>query len=143
MEVQEEVTLICKDEEELKVAQSVAEHSQLVKDILEDNEDKRIDVSAKVSKEVCEKIMAFCEILEAGVAMPVLQKPLKNGLETIPVKFVEFIDGNDVDKDMLFQLIEAGGTYMSIEPLLRLCAAKIANEIRDLYIIDIRKYFGC
>ena len=141
MDVQEEVTLICKDNEELKVAQSVAEQSQLVKDILEDNEDKRIDVSAKVSKPVCEKIMAFCEILEAGDQIPVLEKPLKNGLETIPIKFVEYI--NDVDKDMLFQLIEAGGTYMSIEPLLRLCAAKIANEIRDLYIVDIRKYFGC
>ena len=63
--VEEEVTLICKDGEEFKVAQSVAERSQLVKDILDDNgDDKRIDVSAKVSRPACEKIMAFCELLE-------------------------------------------------------------------------------
>ena len=63
--VEEEVTLVCKEGEEVKVAQSVAERSQLVKDILDDNgEDKRIDVSAKVSRPACEKIMAFCELLE-------------------------------------------------------------------------------
>ena len=63
--VEEEVTLVCKEQEEVKVAQSVAERSQLVKDILDDvGDDKRIDVSAKVSRPACEKIMAFCELLE-------------------------------------------------------------------------------
>ena len=63
--VEEEVTLVCKEGEEVKVAQSVAERSQLVKDILDDvGDDKRIDVSAKVSRPACEKIMAFCELLE-------------------------------------------------------------------------------
>ena len=116
MEVQEEVTLICKDGEELRVAQAVAERSQLVKDILEDSEDKRIDISAKVSKAACEKIMEFCELLEAGVEIPVLEKPLKNGLENLPQSFKDYYE--DVPKDMLFQLVEAGGTYMNIEPLL-------------------------
>ena len=70
-----------------------------------------------------------------------LEKPLKNGLDTIDPKFKAFI--TDVPKEMLFELVESGGVYMNIESLLNLAAAKIALDVRDLYITDIRRYFSC
>ena len=70
-----------------------------------------------------------------------LEKPLKNGLDNVDPKFKQYI--TDVPKEMLFELVESGGVYMNIEPLLHLAAAKIALDVRDLYISDIRRYFSC
>ena len=70
-----------------------------------------------------------------------LEKPLKNGLDNVDPKFKQYI--TDVPKEMLFELVESGGVYMNIESLLHLAAAKIALDVRDLYISDIRRYFSC
>ena len=62
-------------------------------------------------------------------------------MDNIDPKFRQYI--TDVPKEMLFELVESGGVYMNIEPLLHLAAAKIALDVRDLYISDIRRYFSC
>ena len=142
-EIQEIVTLICKDDQKVEVAQNIAEKAKLIENILEGNDEKTIDISAKCSKPVCEKALEFCKKLAEGVEMPEISKPLGDkGIECVGPWFIDYIT-KDVSKEELFELVEIGGKYLNIEPLMQLGCAKIALDIKDKFIVDIRQYFNC
>ena len=141
-EIQEIVKLICANGEEVEVPQNIAQKSKLIENILEDSDDKTIDISVKVRKPVCEKALEFCKKLAEGETMPNIPKPLGDrGIDCVGQWFIDYIT-NDVSKDELFELVEVGGKYLNIEPLMQLGCAKIALDIKDKYIVEIRQYFN-
>ena len=54
------------DGEEVNVPSIIAEQSKFLKDILEDNEDKTIDISSKLRKPIWDKVEVFCRKLADG-----------------------------------------------------------------------------
>ena len=138
---EEEVKLILTDGEEVNVPMKIAEQSKFLKDILEDNEDKTVDISQKVRKPIWTKVEVICKKLSEGEELKEIKKPLgEDGWNAIDEWFRRYIT-DDVEKAELFELVEVGGKYLNIEPLHQLGCAKIAYDNKDSFIVDIRKYF--
>ena len=138
---EEEVKLILADGEEVNVPEQIAVQSIMLKDILDDGDDKTIDISSKVRKPIWDKIEVFCKKLSEGDQLAEIKKPLgEDGWGQIDEWFREYITAG-VSKQELFELVEVGGKYLNIDPLLALGCAKIAYDNKDNYIVDIRKYF--
>ena len=64
----------------------------MLKDILEDSEDKTIDVSQKVRKPIWDKVEVFCKRLSEGEQMVEIKKPLgEDGWNKIDQWFRDYI----------------------------------------------------
>lgn len=118
---------------------------ELVRNIMEGNEELSEDEAmgpihlGKVSSDILEKVVEFCESLLMH-PIPSIEKPLRssNLHDILPKVHADFFD---VDREMLFHLLNAAD-YLNIEDLLTLCGAKIATLIMGRSTEQLREDFG-
>lgn len=133
------VTLICQDGETVQVDIDVAERSVLIKGMIDDaGVDEEIPLP-NVKKSVFNKIEQFCIHLRTN-PLPDIEKPLKsaNFADVTSPWFANFVE---LDQDMLFELIMAAN-YLDMKPLLDLACAKVASQIKNKSVKEIRQFFN-
>ena len=120
---------------------SVAESSELIKTMIDDNEDEEIQEIPlpNVKAQVLAKVVEFCRH-HAANPMAEIEKPLKsaNMSEVVDDWDAEFVN---LEQEVLFELILAAN-YMDIKPLLDLTCAKVASMIKGKTPEEIRKTFN-
>mmetsp|Transcript_15739 Transcript_15739/g.17771 ORF Transcript_15739/g.17771 Transcript_15739/m.17771 type:complete len:168 (-) Transcript_15739:352-855(-) len=132
--------LVSQEKEKFPVSKEVAEMSNLVKEMTEDEEDEDSDIPLpNVSSRVLKKVIEFCQHHEKE-KMPEIEKPLKssNMAEVVSDWDAKFVE---VEQELLFQLILAAN-YMDIKSLLDLSCAKVASMIKGKTPEEIRKTFN-
>ena len=130
--------LLCKDGEVLEMDVEAANHSALIKGLIEDGgTDDDIPI-AQVTKPVMEKVKVFCEKLREQ-APPEIEKPLSSNdlSQVVDAWSAEYFD---VDQEMLFEVVIAA-RYLDIRPLLELSCVKVASLIKGKSIQEIRQFF--
>ncbi|MFM7856994.1 MAG: SKP1 family protein [Flammeovirgaceae bacterium] len=92
-----------------------------------------------VKKSVFSKIEQFCIHLRTN-PLPDIEKPLKsaNFADVTSPWFANFVE---LDQDMLFELIMAAN-YLDMKPLLDLACAKVASQIKNKSVKEIRQFFN-
>lgn len=129
---------MCKDGDVLEVNVEAANHSALIKGLIEDGgTDDEIPI-AQVTKPVMEKVIVFCEKLRE-TAPAEIEKPLSSNdlAQVVDAWSAEYVD---VDQEMLFEIVMAAN-YLDIKPLLELSCAKVASLIKGKSIQEIRQFF--
>ena len=94
----------------------------------------------EITKETFEKVLVYLEHIEAGNAVPDINKPVRSSdmRENTSKFYANFVD---LDNDHVQDLILAAN-YLDIKSLLDLSIAKMASIIRDLSIPQFRVILG-
>eukprot|EP00923_Selenidium_pygospionis_P010466 GHVN01018182.1.p1 GENE.GHVN01018182.1~~GHVN01018182.1.p1 ORF type:complete len:128 (+),score=15.25 GHVN01018182.1:208-591(+) len=120
----EKVTLVAADGEKVETTGTAMLQSKFLKDMIGDlRPDEEIPLP-NVRAGALKVIVKYCEY-HTTVAVAVLKKPLPNkGLE----EMVDAYDASvvDVEAHVLLELLTAA-SYMDVQPLTELCAAKVSN----------------
>ncbi|CAM9949219.1 unnamed protein product, partial [Chrysoparadoxa australica] len=138
------VHLLSQDGESFDVPVKVAQMSELVKTMIdddaegEDQEAQEIPLP-NVKCNVLAKVIEFCKHHEQDT-MHEIEKPLKsaNMHEVVQEWYASFVQ---VEQEILFELILAAN-YMDIKPLLDLTCATVASMIKGKTPEEIRKTFN-
>eukprot|EP00567_Pseudictyota_dubia_P007778 CAMPEP_0197451936 /NCGR_PEP_ID=MMETSP1175-20131217/30601_1 /TAXON_ID=1003142 /ORGANISM="Triceratium dubium, Strain CCMP147" /LENGTH=168 /DNA_ID=CAMNT_0042984813 /DNA_START=150 /DNA_END=656 /DNA_ORIENTATION=+ len=136
----EMVILVSNDGEKFPVEKRVAQMSELVTTVTEDEGSNDPIPLPDVKSSVLQKVLEFCKH-HVDSPMPTIEKPLKSaelsecGVPDWDTKFVQ------VDQELLFELILAAN-YLDIKPLLDLSCAKVASMIKGKTPEEIRKTFN-
>lgn len=132
------------DGKEFEVALSVAKRSNLIREMIEENEDDSSgEVVAiplpNVDGKTLAKVLAFCE-RQASDPLPDFEKPLTSArlADFVPEWYCTFMD---IPRAETFALITAAN-YMDIGPLLDLACAKIAAEMKGMSEMERTEAFG-
>ena len=135
----EQVKLLCNDGEVVEVPQNVAEKSVLIKGLIEDSGVEEEIPLPQVKKAVLEKIIVFCERL-LDHQPPEIDKPLSHSdmAQVVDQWHADYIN---LEQEELFELVMAAN-YLDIKPLLELSCAKVASQIKNKSVVEIRKYFN-
>ena len=132
------VILVPPDGQKVEVPRNVAELSNLVKEMLaDDDDDETPEIPLpNVTKEILDRVIEFCKH-HVNDPFPELEKPLKtNSLaDVVPEWDANFIE---VEQPTLFQLILAAN-YLDLPSLLDLACAKVASMIKGKTPEEIRK----
>ena len=135
----ETVKLLCNDGEVVEVPVNVAEKSVLIKGLIEDSgTDEEIPLP-QVKKPILEKIIVYCTRL-LDHQPPEIDKPLShNDMHQVVEQW--YADYINLEQEELFELVMAAN-YLDIKPLLELSCAKVASQIKNKSVQEIRKYFN-
>ena len=134
---------ISQEGDSYSVAVKIATKSELVKTMIDEDEDDADEVQEvplpNVKSSVLTKVIDFLKHDDAD-AMTEIDKPLKssNMSEVVQNWYAEFVD---VDQELLFELILAAN-YMDIKSLLDLTCATVASMIKGKTPEEIRKTFN-
>ena len=120
----------------------MAERSVLIKGMIDDQQGQDAEDEIplpNVKKQIYSKIEHYCIHLRSN-PLPDIEKPLKsaNFSDVTTPWFANFVD---VDQDMLFELIMAAN-YLDIKSLLDLACAKVASQIKNKSVKEIRQFFN-
>ena len=140
---QEMVNLQCAEDEVISVSKTHAEHSTLIKGLIDDGgaEDDQPLPIPQVSASVMRKCMDFVALMGVVGAEPEIEQPLPSHdlAQHVDQRYAEYIT-KDVDQALLFDIVLAAN-YLDIKPLLKLGSAKIASLIKGKSIEEIRQFF--
>ncbi|KAL3776866.1 hypothetical protein ACHAWO_000594 [Cyclotella atomus] len=133
---------ISKEGDTFPVEVDVARMSELVKGMLEEDEDEDDTTEIplpNVKAQVLKKVIEFCKHHKSE-PMTDIEKPLKsaNMAEVVQKWYADFVN---VEQVLLFELILAAN-YMDIKPLLDLTCATVASMIKGKTPEEIRKTFN-
>jgi S-phase kinase-associated protein 1 len=130
--------LVSSEGESFEVPKSVAVQSELVKEMLEDEDASDIPLP-NVKSRVLKLVVEFCHH-HYNNEMPKIEKPLRspNMKDICPEWDANFVD---VELDLLFELVMAAN-YLDIKPLLDLICAKIATYVKGRTPEEIKASFG-
>ena len=94
----------------------------------------------KITKETFEKVLVYLEHIEAGNAVPVIEKPVcSSDMKDVTTQF--YADFVNLENDPLQDLIMAAN-WLDIKDLVALCCAKMGSMIRGLSIAEFRVLFN-
>jgi S-phase kinase-associated protein 1 len=133
------IELISKDGQTFVVDADAIFMSQLIKDMVEDNEDEvpRIPVP-NVESKVLAKVIEYCEY-HHDKPIEEIEKPLKGNIDDLICDWdKKFLN---VEQQELIEIIMASN-YLNIKSLLDLSCAKIASMIKGKNPEQIREMFG-
>ena len=134
----EMVKLMTSDGELVEVEKDVAQHSVLIRGIIEDSGAEEDIPLPQVKKAILEKIIVYCKYITQNAA-PEIDKPLRsNQLSDVVNEW--YADYVNVEQELLFELILAAN-FLDIKSLLELACAKVASVIKGMTIPEIRDYF--
>ena len=131
-----------KEGEAFPVPIEVAKMSELVKSIMDDDDNDE-DVAEiplpNVKAQILKLVIDFCTH-HSQEAMTEIEKPLKSSVmnEVVQPWFADFVN---VEQPVLFELILAAN-YMDIKPLLDLTCATVASMIKGKTPEEIRRTFN-
>lgn len=136
------VLLVSQEGETFDVSIEVASMSNLVKNIIDENQDEEETQEIplpNVKSENLAKVIEFCQHFQTE-PMNEIDKPLKssNMAEVVQEWYDKFVT---VDQETLFELILAAN-FMDIKPLLDLTCATVASMIKGKNAEEIRKIFN-
>jgi S-phase kinase-associated protein 1 len=131
-----------KEGEAFSVAANIATMSELVKSMIEEEDDDENTPEIplpNVKSTVLKKVIDFCSHYQTE-PMNEIEKPLKSATMSQVVQpwYAEYVN---VDQAVLFELILAAN-YMDIKPLLDLTCATVASMIKGKTPEEIRKTFN-
>ena len=148
VEYKGKVNLVSQEGDKFEVPKKVATMSELVKTMIEDEDDADDDADddeqeiplPNVKSSVLAKVIEFCNYHTENNPMQEIEKPLKSAnmhdvVEPWDANFV------DIEQELLFELILAAN-YMDIKSLLDLTCAKVASMIKGKTPEEIRKTFN-
>ena len=128
------------------VKRKVAELSLLVKEILEDDAedgDKQEEIPLlRVSGEILDKILTFCEHYLSD-PFDEIPKPIPSASLTsfVPIWYSIFMDEYSNNQPELYALILAAN-YMDVSSLLDLSCAKLASMMKGKRPAELKEMFG-
>ena len=140
----ETVKLQCSEDEVISVNKAHAEHSTLIKGLIDDGGAEDPDTPLpipQVTASVMNKCMDFVALMGVVGAEPEIEQPLPSNdlAQHVDQRYAEYIT-KDVDQALLFDIVLAAN-YLDIKPLLKLGSAKIASLIKGKSIEEIRQFF--
>ena len=134
-------TQVSKEGDQFPVPLSVANMSELVKSLVEEDESDEVNEIPlpNVKSNVLQKVIEFCEH-HAQEPMTEIEKPLKsqNMADVVQQWYADYVN---VEQVLLFELILAAN-YMDIKPLLDLTCASVASMIKGKTPEEIRQTFN-
>lgn len=135
----ETVTLVSMEGERFVASLKVAQMSELVKTMTEDDDSTEEVPLVNVKGRVLNLVIEYCKH-HVDEPPPTIAKPLKsaNLAEIVTEWDAKFVD---IEQELLFELILAAN-YMDIKPLLELTCAKVASMIKGKTPEEIRKTFN-
>ena len=134
------VILKSSDGEEISIGVKSASNSKLLKGILEDyTEESTIPLPEVKSKELKEVIKYLDYIKDHEPS--VIPRPLKSSDLKPLISEWEFNFLSSMKNEEVLDLINSAN-YMDINPLLQLTCARIASEMIDKPVEEVRKDFG-
>ena len=130
------VKIVSSDGTEFEVERNIAEKSKLIKDLTEESGGDDIPLP-NVKAKTMEKIIEFCKHLDKNEYV-FLDQPLQSTdlTQLVDKWYADFID---VEKEEVFDIVMAAN-YLNIPALFDLSSAKIASNIKDKPIDDVREY---
>ena len=135
----EMVKLMTSDGELVEVEKDVAQHSVLIRGIIEDSGAEEDIPLPHVNKAILEKIIVYCKYINENT-LPVIPKPLPANKELSDVVDPWYADYINVEKKLLQDLMIATN-FLDIPSLMDLCAAKYSTNIRGKTVEEIRAEF--
>ena len=135
----ETVKLLCNDGETVEVPVNVAEKSVLIKGLIEDSGTEEEIPLPQIKKPILEKIIVFCTRM-LDHQPPEIDKPLSHN-DMYQVVDQWHADYVNLEQEELFELVMAAN-YLDIKPLLELSCAKVASQIKNKSVKEIRQYFN-
>jgi len=136
-----DVSLVSKEGDKFNVPVEVAQMSELVKSMMEDEGDGVTEIPLpNVKATVLQKVIEFCTHHTNKEQMTEIEKPLKsqNMADVVQQWYARYVD---VEQVVLFELILAAN-YMDIKPLLDLTCATVASMIKGKTPEEIRTTFN-
>lgn len=117
----------------------MAERSVLIKGMLDDGGQEEDIPLPNVKRPILQKIEQYCIHLRTNPP-PDIEKPLKssNFADVTTPWLANFVD---CEQDLLFELIMAAN-YLDIKSLLDLACAKVASQIKNKSVKEIRQFFN-
>ena len=136
---EDKVRLLCNDGEVVEVEVKIAEKSVLIKGLIEDSGVEEEIPLPQVKKPILEKIVVYCARL-VDHQPPEIDKPLSHNdmHQVVDAWYADYIN---LEQEELFELVMAAN-YLDIKPLLELSCAKVASQIKNKSVVEIRKYFN-
>jgi len=138
---QAEITiyLVSKEEEKFPISKKAAVKSELVRTMLDGEEDATEIPLPNVKSTTLKKVMEYL-VYHLNNPAKEIEKPLKSKemKEVVSQRAAEFMD---VEQEIIFELILAAN-YMDIKPLLDLSCAKVASMIKGRTAEQIRQTFN-
>uniref|UniRef100_A0A7S2EJS1 Uncharacterized protein n=2 Tax=Trieres chinensis TaxID=1514140 RepID=A0A7S2EJS1_TRICV len=134
------VKLVSKEGDTFDVATAVAKMSELVKTMMDEEDDEVTEIPLpNVKATVLAKVIEFCKHHQSE-PMTEIEKPLKSAVmaDVVQKWYADFVN---VEQVLLFELILAAN-YMDIKPLLDLTCATVASMIKGKTPEEIRKTFN-
>ncbi len=134
------IKLKSNDDEVFEISEKAVKRSRLVDGILQDYEDNTEVPLPDVSGKILKKIIEYLKYYENSEPKSI-PKPLKNSqIEDILEKWdYDYII--EVQLEDSIDLLNAAN-YMDIPPLLQLACCRIASEMIDRPVDEVRKIFG-
>jgi S-phase kinase-associated protein 1 len=142
--VSSDVTLVSSDSKKFKVPKNVACLSNIVKEMIDDDENDEDDQEIPltyVKSDVLEKVLEFCTHCATENDFTKIEKPLSSNemKNIVPRWYAQYI--NDMSQEMLFEVILASN-FMHVQQLLDLGCAKIASMMKGESPENIKELFG-
>ena len=133
------VRLLCSDDKIVEVPVDVAEKSLLIKDLIQDQGTAVPIELPMIKKQILEKTIIFCTRM-LDHQPPEIDKPLSHN-DMYQVVDQWHADYVNLEQEELFELVMAAN-YLDIKPLLELSCAKVASQIKNKSVKEIRQYFN-
>ena len=140
MSADKEIKLKSNDEQVFTIKESAVNRSNLVKGILADYEDNTEVPLPDVNGKTLKRVVDYLTHYENSEPKPI-PKPLKNSHidEILDEWDFNFVDNIPLDESI--DLLNAAN-YMDIAPLLQLACCRIASEMIDRPVDEVRELFG-
>ncbi|KAK1306588.1 SKP1-like protein 1B [Acorus calamus] len=138
------ITLKSSDGEEFDVPREVALMSVTVRNLIEDDYDKKNIPLYNVESRVLVKVIEYCKrhcpatTTTTNSSEAMTEEEKKKQEEELEAWDKEFVN---MDYDQLFIVINAAN-YMVVEGLMDIACRKVADRIRRLSVEEVREVFG-
>jgi S-phase kinase-associated protein 1 len=134
-----EIKLKSNDEKEFLISEKAVKRSKLVQGIIEDYEDNKIIPLPDVNGKILEKIVSYLNHYENSEPKKI-QKPLKNYKMEEAFEKWDYDYFSDLNMEEIIDLLNASN-YMDIDSLFQLCKCRIAYEIIEKPIEEVKTTF--
>ena len=133
-----EITLVSSEDKQFKIAEKAAVRSKLLQGILTDYDKKEVPLK-EIDSETLETIIKYLEHYVNGepkeIPKPLQHRDLSKILDPWDYDFI-----SKISIDNSIKLVNAAN-YMDIGPLLHLSCCRIASEMVDRPVEEVRKLF--
>ena len=140
MSADKEIKLKSNDEQVFTIKESAVNRSNLVKGILADYEDNTEvplpDVNGKTLKRIVDYLIHYENSEPKSIPKPLKNSQIEDILEKWDYEYIISVELEDS-----IDLLNAAN-YMDIAPLLQLTCCRIASEMIDRPVEEVRKIFG-